>query len=149
MTQSPTNVDSTAIIGQGCSIATGAVLGPDVELKDHVVVGFGAVLLNCSVGNGCEIAAGCVLDGNGPSKDARLVLEAGVVVLAGAVISEPVHIATGARILAGAVITRDVPPHARHKLLATHSRTPRKEFLRNEISRRHKVPLSPQHGFEA
>ena len=112
MTQSPTNVDSTAIIGQGCSIATGAVLGPDVELKDHVVVGFGAVLLNCSVGNCCEIAAGCVLDGNGPSKDARLVLEAGVVVLAGAVISEPVHIATGARILAGAVITRDVPPHA-------------------------------------
>jgi len=112
MISSQANIDPKATIGPGCNIAAGAVIGPGVELRSQVTIGEGALLRGCTVGDGCDIAPGCVLIGTDNGSGKRLVLEAGVVVLAGAIVSEPVLIGTGARIQPGAIIVRDVPPHA-------------------------------------
>ncbi|SDG47158.1 WxcM-like domain-containing protein [Dyella sp. 333MFSha] len=106
------SIDSTAIIGIGCHVSAGAVIGPGVQLQADVVVGEGSIILNSTIAEGCRIAAGCVLHGTTGATHDRLILEAGVHVQAGAVLSESVHVAAGARIQAGAVIIRDVPPHA-------------------------------------
>ena len=106
------NIDPDAIIGNGCRIEAGATIGPGVQLREGVTIGQGAILMNCVIGATSEIAPGSILQGRGADTQGLLTLEPGVVVMTGVVISEPVHIATGARIQAGAVVTRDVPPHA-------------------------------------
>ncbi len=46
------HVDKTAVVGAGCDIAVGAVIGPDTRLADNVRIGAGAV-----VGAGVSIGA--------------------------------------------------------------------------------------------
>lgn len=103
------NINSNATIGQGSRIAEGTTLGPGVALGNDVNVAEGAILVHAVIGDNVEIGPGAMLCGNA---GATLRVEPGVVIMAGAVVSAPVVIATGARIQPGAVVVRDVPPHA-------------------------------------
>lgn len=85
-------------------ISTQARVAPDVQLAPGVIVH-----RDCDVGAGCVLDAGVVLD---PGANGRIVLETGVHLQAGALLSGNLTVARGARVLAGAVVTRDVPPHA-------------------------------------
>lgn len=106
------NIDQSAIIGEGCRIEAGAIIGPSVILNENVTVGQGAVLINCIIGRSSEISAASVLQGANADGQGQIVIEPCVVIMAGAVISAPVRIATGAKIQPGAIVIRDVPPNA-------------------------------------
>lgn len=85
-------------------------ISPQAQLATDVQLAPGVVLhRECEVGAGCVLDAGVVLD---PGQEGRIVLEAGVHLQAGAIVSGTVTVARGAQVQAGAVVTRDVPPHA-------------------------------------
>ena len=99
--------------GLECNIAPSAVIGPEVVLGNRVQVGPGAVIIGrCRIGDDCTIASGCILDATLAGSGEFLELEAGVAVLAGAVIAARITIAAGSKVLPGAVVLRSVPPHA-------------------------------------
>lgn len=107
------HIDSSAIVGSDCEIGLDVVIGPGVVLENRVVVGSGSIVMGpCRIGADCRISSGCILDASADFGDGELRLGSGVSLLAGAIISAKVTVASGARILAGTVIERPVPPHA-------------------------------------
>lgn len=93
-----TSAQPAQFISPQARVAADAQLAPGVILHR-----------DCDVGAGCVLDAGVVLD---PGPGGRIVLEPGVHLQAGALLSGNLTVARGAQVQAGAVVTRDVPPHA-------------------------------------
>lgn len=89
-------------IGKGVFIGAGAIVAPDANLEDGVIINHHAVVdHDCIIGSWTHIAPGVVL-GGGVTVGKNCLIGAGAIVLPG------IRIADDAVIGAGAVVTRDV-----------------------------------------
>jgi sugar O-acyltransferase (sialic acid O-acetyltransferase NeuD family) len=67
-------VSATAVVGDGCVVAAGAIVHPDAAVGSHCFLGPGAVVdRDAEIGAGTWVSAGCVV-GPGARVGARVVL---------------------------------------------------------------------------
>lgn len=89
-------------VGKGVFIGAGAIVSPDTDLYDGIIINHHAVIdHDCSIGSWTHIAPGVVL-GGGVIVGKNCLIGAGATVLPG------IRIADDAVVGAGAVVTRDV-----------------------------------------
>lgn len=97
---------------ESCVIARSTFIGPNVQWGHDISISDGAVISGyCSIGDACDIGAGSILSGGGDATQ-KLIVESGVVIMAGSVIAGPLTIGQCARLQPGAVVQRSVPPFA-------------------------------------
>lgn len=90
-------------VGQGSVIMAGAVINPDTQISDNVIINTRASIdHDCQVGDGVHIAPGAVLCGT-------VSVGEGSFVCAGATIAPNLKIGEHAIIGAGSTVIRDVP----------------------------------------
>ncbi len=102
------------VIGKGAVIMMGAVINIGAVIGDGTMIDMNAVVgARGTIGKNCHIGAGAVVAGvlEPPSKT-PVIIEDGVLVGANAVILEGVRIGKDAVIAAGAIVTKDVPAGA-------------------------------------
>lgn len=102
------------VIGKGAVIMMGAVINIGAVIGDGTMIDMNAVVgARGTIGKNCHIGAGAVVAGvlEPPSKT-PVIIEDGVLVGANAVILEGVRIGKDAVIAAGAIVTKDVPEGA-------------------------------------
>lgn len=102
------------VIGKGAVIMMGAVINIGAVIGDGTMIDMNAVVgARGTIGKNCHIGAGAVVAGvlEPPSK-LPVIIEDGVLVGANAVILEGVRIGKDAVIAAGAIVTKDVPEGA-------------------------------------
>jgi UDP-3-O-[3-hydroxymyristoyl] glucosamine N-acyltransferase len=101
-------VDPSVVVGSGCVLAGGVVVFPgvvmlrDVQLAEHVHVGYCASLARCTVGAFTTISPGALICG-----DVKVGEE--VLIGCGAIVKNLVTIGDRAVIGAGAVVVNDIP----------------------------------------
>lgn len=93
-----------SVLGRGCQLLAGCLIGPGARLGDNVLVNSRAIVEHdCRVGDHCHIATGAILCGG-------CRVGTGVHVGAGATVLQGISIGDGAVIAAGSVVTKDVEP---------------------------------------
>jgi len=98
-------ISSSAILGQGVTIAANAVINACTVIGENVIVNTGAIIEHdCMLGNHVHVATGARLA-------STVVVGEGAHIGAGATIRQCIKIGQGAIVGAGAVVVRDVPPH--------------------------------------
>jgi sugar O-acyltransferase (sialic acid O-acetyltransferase NeuD family) len=99
-------VDSTASLGKGTLVVTGAVIQTDAVIGKHTIINTGATVdHDCVVGDFTHIAPGSHVAG-GVSVGEGVLLGIGSVVIPG------IHIGDWSVIGAGSVVIHDVPEHS-------------------------------------
>lgn len=99
-------IDSTARIGENCSIADTVTIGPNTVVEDGVSIGSGSIIgHDCLLERNCFIAINCSLNG-GVRIGERAMLGAG------AAIRDSVSIGAACVIGVGTAIVRDTPPES-------------------------------------
>lgn len=97
-------INDQAVIMMGAILNVGCVIGSKTMIDMGAVIGARAIIgANCHIGANAVVAG--VLE---PPSAAEVIIEDDVLVGAGAVILEGVHLHRGAVIAAGAVVTEDV-----------------------------------------
>jgi len=92
------------VLGEGCQLLAGSVVGPGVRLAANVLINSRAVVEHdCEIASHSHVATGAVLCGT-------CRVGEGVHIGAGACIIQGITIGSGAIIAAGSVVTRDVEP---------------------------------------
>ena len=102
------------VIGKGAVIMMGSVINIGAVIGDGTMVDMNAVVgARGTIGKNCHIGAGAVVAGvlEPPSKT-PVIIEDGVLIGANAVILEGVRVGKNAVVAAGAIVTEDVPEEA-------------------------------------
>ncbi len=116
-----TAVHATSRVGSGVRLGRNVEIGPFSYLDRAITIEEGARLCGgvvfdgpLTIGAHCHIEPGVALTAarGVPAGAAPMVIEEGVYIGAGSVLSGGVRIGMGARIAAGTVVTREVPPYA-------------------------------------
>jgi len=95
-------VSPYSTVGHGCFLAAGAILAPEAELGDGVIVNHSAVVdHHCRIGAWSHVAPGAVIGGG-------VIASTGVMLGAGCIVLPGIRIGENSIIGAGAVVTRDV-----------------------------------------
>jgi len=131
-------IDSTAQIGENCSIWHNGIILANVILEANVSIGSGTEIgsgsiigrdsrisaqcflpSNSTVGRGCFLGPGvrCADDAHPRANNPQYIaappiIEDGASVGMGAIILPGIRVGLGAMVGAGAIVTRDVPAHA-------------------------------------
>lgn len=102
------------VIGKGAVIMMGSIINIGAVIGDGTMVDMNAVVgARGTIGKNCHIGAGAVVAGvlEPPSKT-PVIIEDGVLIGANAVILEGVRVGKNAVVAAGAIVTEDVPEEA-------------------------------------
>ena len=102
------------VIGKGAVIMMGSVINIGAVIGEGTMVDMNAVVgARGTIGKNCHIGAGAVVAGvlEPPSKT-PVIIEDGVLIGANAVILEGVRVGKNAVVAAGAIVTEDVPEEA-------------------------------------
>ena len=120
----PADIAPSATLGAGCTVDGGVRLGERVQLAAGVLVSGPAMLEEAvQVGAGARLIARLMQPSGEPQgaapdtregrpEDARLCVQRGAHIEAGALVMGAITIGAGALVRAGAVVTQSVPPHA-------------------------------------
>lgn len=95
-------IDTSAIVGKGTIVCSGAYIGPNVKVGENCIINTSAIIEHdADIGNGSNVSPGCIVCG-------KSRIGAQVHLGAGSTIIENTNIEDSCFVAAGAVVVKDI-----------------------------------------